>query len=108
MVSILNLDFYPFSHKEYNYVSGQCFKDKVVFLHNDIRYQDSVAVPEYCQAMCYSEFKCKAWSYCKSSKRCFLKTTVGNDITTNDDFISGPKSCTGKFCHTNCNFNNRG
>ena len=76
----------------------QCFENNIGYWGNDILdskdhlHFDS---KEHCQAACFAESKCIVWSYNKQIKRCFLKTTVGNDIRKNKDFISGPNTCNG-------------
>ena len=79
--------------------------DKIAIWGNDIlASSDQLLVhrEEVCQAFCSLEPECNAWTFDRQNKRCYLKTTMGNDIysTVNDDskdFISGPKTCDGEF-----------
>ena len=77
-------------------IAGHCFQHNIGYWSNDILDNESqlfVDTAEDCQVACYERDECNAWSYIKTNQRCFLKSTVGNDIIFVKNFISGPKTC---------------
>ena len=67
----------------------------VDFNGNDI--QDVVSNnPSDCQEACSTETTCNVWTFSPSEQKCWLKTTVGNNIIPHVDRISGPKTGDGK------------
>ena len=86
---------------------GQCFQDNIAFwgdfiqdnttLRGDFITQLHADNEYHCQVACYEEPECNVWSYHKLHEKCYLKTTVGNDIRSHDNYISGLKTCDGEY-----------
>ena len=78
-----------------NMVLGQCFWEETAIWGNDINKTEELFFNrvEKCQAACHDEPKCNVWSYSKETNRCYLKTTISNDVKKDVSFISGPKNC---------------
>ena len=77
---------------------GQCFWDNTAFLgHFEIITQLHADNEYHCQVACYEEPECNAWTYSKHHEICYLKTTVGNDIRSSNNHISGLKTCDGEY-----------
>ena len=74
----------------------ECFEDGIEYSSNVNIRATALDSAEYCQSMCYAVSACNAWSYHKTQKKCWLKTTADTDTVANSDYISGPKSCVGK------------
>ena len=77
-----------------------------ILASSDILYADR---EEVCQAFCSLEPECNAWTFDRQDERCYLKTTMGNDIRStvpddSKDFISGPKTCDGEFLNKHTTF----
>ena len=89
----------PVSIKIWKCFLDQCIEDNVFYWGNDILdskeklFFDS---EKQCQAACFAESKCNVWSYHKGNKRCYLKTSIGDDIRKKPAYISGTRTCDGK------------
>ena len=63
---------------------------------------DQIGSPEDCQKACFGNSECIVWSYTtlyNGTKQCYLKSDIPSeaDIFYNTRYISGPKTCDGKY-----------
>ena len=74
---------------------GSCFKEGVDYAGHNIKWFQ-VKSADNCQSACVAEAGCNAWTFVKSTGRCYLKYTIEKIRYGNANLISGPKWCESK------------
>ena len=88
-------DNYPKSfYSHFNrFIFSDCFEADTNYKQNNLFYEvDNSA--KACQARCQREARCHAFTYGTRSRRCYLKTEIGEKEHF-PGVISGPKFCPG-------------
>ena len=75
------------------FISLECFEADTNYKQNNLFYEidDSARA---CQVRCQREIRCHAFTYGTRSRRCYLKTEIGEKEHF-PGVISGPKFCPG-------------
>ena len=61
----------------------------------------NIPSPKKCQEECKKRDECVVWTYRQSDQRCWRKNNNHKPLTSDTQFMSGPRDCSGKEACTN-------